>query len=143
MELFHTLYIVCLAGMILCLLITIILYFKLNIQSTIGFLTGRSEKREIKAIKEAGVKDRNQHRHMTPEVQRELGIRRSGELKIRQVEGITGITVTRRLEDGSEEVTEVLAPLPLDEEKTTVLYVEKPDFYIEREIMFIHTEEVL
>ena len=143
LELFHILYLVCLVAMILFALIAVIVFIRLDIRGVIGFFTGRSARKEIREIEQSGSKKPGKAERMTPEVQRELGIRRSGELEIRKVEGVAGITVTKKLEDGTEEVTELIPETGMQEDGTTVLRQEKPEFYIEREIMLVHTEEVI
>jgi hypothetical protein len=126
-DLFHNLYLGCLAGAGVYLFISIILFLRFDIRGAFGVLTGHRAKKEIRRLEK---KDSNDHI-----------LKHAEEPSIRKVKGITGITITRKLEDGSEEVTKLL---PMEEgEKTTLLNHEKSTFYIEREIMFIHTNEVI
>lgn len=138
LTLFHNLYLGCLIGMFICLVIAVILFFRLDIRNVIAFLTGHEAKREIRNIEQSS-KVKNQKEAVPEKSEYETP---SGNIAFRKVEGIAGITITKRLEDGTEQTTEIL-PVMSSDEKTTLLKQELPDFHIEREILMIHTEEII
>ena len=140
-DLFQNIYLVCLGAMILCLLVAIILFFKLNIVGVIGFFTGKQAKKEISKIQDSGFEKKSGKVKVTPEIKKELGLHKTNEVSIRKVEDIPIITVTKKLEDGSEELTSIL--IECDEDATTVLSQETAEFYVEREILLIHTNEII
>lgn len=140
-DLFHNIYLVCLGAMALCLLIAIVLFFKLNIVGVIGFFTGKQAKKEISKIQDSGFDKKSGKVKVTPEIKKELGLHKTNEVTIRKVEDIPTITITKKLEDGSEELTSILREC--EEDATTVLSQEMTEFYVEREILFIHTNEII
>lgn len=140
-DLFHNIYLACLGAMILCLLIAIILFFKLNIVGVIGFFTGKQAKKEISKIQALGLEKKSGKVKVTPEIKKEMEVHKSNEVTIRKVEDLPSITITKKLEDGSEELTSILREC--DENATTVLSQEMDDFYVEREILLVHTNEII
>ena len=140
-DLFHNIYLACLGAMILCLLIAIILFFKLNIVGVIGFFTGKQAKKEISKIQDLGLEKKSGKVKVTPEIKKEMEVHKSNEVTIRKVEDLPSITITKKLEDGSEELTSILREC--DENATTVLSQEMDDFYVEREILLVHTNEII
>lgn len=142
-ELFHNLYLGFLAGTIIFLMISIFLFIRLNIKDVIGFFTGHQAKREIRALEQIGMKTKVPERYMSPEIQSGLGIQKEDDSKIRKAEVLKGITVTKRLADGSEEVTELLQQKGTESKETTILHQEKQSFYIEREVLLIHANEII
>ena len=136
-TLFHNLYFVCLVGAILCLLISIVLFMKLDIRNVIGFFTGNQAKREIQRIQQNTFEQKPNIRNADPISQK------SRDVPIRKVEEIPTITVTEKLQNGAEEQTAILKVYEPVEEQTTVLQKENIDFFIEREIIFIHTNEII
>ncbi len=138
LTLFHDLYLGCLACTAVCLAIAVLLFIRLDIRNVIAFLTGREAKREIRHIKESS-REKSQRKEEPDSGEQKTPF---GNLAFRKVEGIAGITITKRLEDGTEQTTEVL-PAMSAEEKTTLLNQELPDFRVEREILMIHTDEII
>lgn len=52
-ELYQTLFVGCLILAMLFLLLTVLLFFRLHIMETIGYLTGRNEKRAIQLMQQS------------------------------------------------------------------------------------------
>lgn len=141
--LFHNLYLVCLAGMVVFLGISVFLFIRLDIRNVIGYYTGWQAKREIKKM-EVGSREKNrEEEHIGSELRNPPGDQKSRELEIRKVKSFTEVTMTKRLSDGSGEVTGLLRLNGDDNRKTTLLYQDDRSFFIEREILLIHTDEII
>lgn len=65
MELFHILWLICVTGMILCLLFSVILFIRMDIKGVIGYVTGRSARCGIRAIEQSGEEDRKKRTLMS------------------------------------------------------------------------------
>lgn len=142
-SLFHNLHLACLAGMIFFLLISVILFIRLNIWNVIGFYTGWQARHEIRKLKDNSSKKAKGESGIRPELRKNLGLRKSGELEIRKVKDFAEVKITKRLSDGSGEVTELLRLEEDADEGTTLLSQKNFSFFIEREILLIHTDEII
>lgn len=140
---FHNLYRACMAGTVFFLIVSVILFVRLNIREAIGLFTGWQAKHEVRKLEETGRKRNRGEKYIEPGLRQNLGLRKSGELEIRKVEDFTEVTITKRLADGSGEETELLQFKENDSEKTTLLHQEELPFFIEREILLIHTDEII
>ena len=123
-ELFNTLYIVCLVLFIIFLIVSIILFFKFDIRNIFNVLTGRSVKKTIKAMNEQNEKTGQLRRvTMQPAPSRKLG-RQTGQLA--KSATLTGMHTTttavspQSIDDGSN-ATSVLKPTDDGASATTVL----------------------
>lgn len=142
-ELFHSLYLICLICMLIFLIAAIFLFFRLDMLEVIGFFTGRQEKRGIQKIQQGVFEEKASKKSLAPDMKNRLGLYKTNDVKIRKVDDIPVITITRKLENGTEEVTDILANDSTLEEETEVLQYEKTPFYVEREILLIHTNEII
>lgn len=140
---FHNLYLACLVGTILFLSISVFLFIKLDIRGVIGFFTGQQAKREIRKIQEKSFEGKPSKKMITPEIKNESGKQKREDIPIRKVEDLPGIMVTRKLDAGSEKPTDTLKDCETEEKETKLLQQEGISFYIEREILLIHTDEII
>jgi len=149
-ELYHLLFLICLIGMFLFLLVSVILFIRLDMKNVILYFTGTKAQKEIQELERNSAKSgkignraKESLQYLNPGIQEELGLYKVNGAEIRKVEGIAGITITKKLEDGSEESTELLVNQLDGVEKTTLLQQRDITFVVEREILLIHTDEMI
>lgn len=135
-SLYHNLYFVCLGATILFLAISIFLFFYLDVKNCIGFLTGRQARKEIERLNVEGVIQKTSSK-------KEVSEEKKHSVKFRKIDDIPKITITKKLEDGREEKTELLCEMEEKSYETTLLKEESKDFIMEREILMIHTKETI
>lgn len=129
LVLFHNLFLICLIIALFMLLIAVILFIRLHIPQVLGYFTGTQAKREINKMKMEGM-----------QVHLKASLADKDELEIKRVKSseIPVITVTQRLENGQEQVS------VLEARDATVMLGQQPvSFFIEREIILIHTDEIV
>lgn len=140
-ELFHNLYLICMGGSIVCLIISVILFRRFQIMGIIEFFTGKQAKREITKLQDAEFEKKSEKRLVTPGIKKELGLKKTSDVQIRKVDALPEITVTRKLKDGSEELTSLLQEE--EEQATTLLPQSQVVFSMEREILLVHTDTII
>lgn len=177
-SLYHNLFLGCLVLALICLVIAIVLFFLLDIRSTLGYLTGRRAKKKIKELEVATAlsgrlmpKERTNMQYVAQEMKDDMGVRQKAKPGIRKVEhaveAATPITAEMPAtqtypempaEQGTallqEPGTEVLKDNFVGQEADNVsadgstgvlesgqMTIGK--FVIVRELMMIHTEEVI
>lgn len=130
LVLFHNLFLICLAGAIIMLIVAAIIFVRLHIVQVIGYITGTQAKREISRIRLGGTEER-----------RKAPVSEKKEVQIQKVASseIPVITITQKLENGQEQVS----VLNKTGDATVMLDQQPVSFYIEREIIFIHTDEIV
>ena len=138
-TLYHNLYIGFLIAAIVLLVISVVLFIRLDVVGIIGFLTGSQAKKEIERLEKEGIKKSDKKAAEKAKKESE----KPHSVKIRQVSDLPQITITRKLEDGTEEMTVLLREEDETENGTMVLAQEQLEFYVEREIMIIHTNEII
>ena len=184
-TLYQNLFRICLALSILFLVIAITIFWVLDIRTTIGYLTGRRAKKEIKELEEAnGVSGRlmtksKSMQYVAQEMKNDMGVRQPAEPGMRKVEhavepaaktNVPQLQTTEELRADSsseseqtqlmgEQYTECLngnETEVLIEQGTVLLGSTKNHterlsanksgigkFLIVREVIMIHTEEVI
>ena len=138
-ALYHNLYIGFLVAAIVFLIISIILFVRLNVKGVIGFLTGSQAKKEIERLEKEGIKKNDKKAADKKQDEKE----KPPSVKIRQIKDLPRITITKKLEDGTEEKTVLLREEDEMDNATMVLDQKPLDFYTEREIMLVHTSEFI
>ena len=126
-TLYHNLYFACLVATVIFIVISIVLFICLDMKYVIGFLTGSQAKREIQRL----------------ETERAIRKEENSSVKLRKVDDIPKVTITRKLEENSPKKTEYLNAPKEQSFQTTLLQDESAGFYIECEIMLIHTNEII
>lgn len=177
-SLYHNLFLGCLVLALICLVIAIVMFFLLDIRSTLGYLTGRRAKKKIKELEAATAlsgrlmpKERTNMQYVAQEMKDDMGVRQRAKPGIRKVENAVeaAVPITAEMpvpqiqpeapvESGTallqETGTEVLRENTVEQSavyvnsdgSTGVLEagaVTMGKFIIVRELMFIHTEEVI
>lgn len=140
-ELFHNLYLICMGGSIICLIISAILFRRLRVIEIIEFFTGKQAKREITRLQDAEFEKKSEKPLVTPGIKKELGLKKTNDVQIRKVDALPELTVTKKLKDGSEELTSLLREE--EEQATTVLPQGQVAFHLEREILFVHADTII
>ena len=140
-ELFHILYIVCLAGAGISLFISGVVFAKLKIKNVIGFFTGKQEKREILKIKESDFGKRPESKSITSNIKTEKIFSENNTGNIKNGEKIPLTAVTTKLENSDVGATTVLNEYDIG--ATTVLQQVLQTFYLEHEITLVHTNEII
>ena len=128
-TLYHNLYLACIGATVVFLCISIVLFIRLNIKEVIGFLTGSQAKREIQRLETEGVAKRIKEKNIS--------------VKFRKVNESPKVTITKKLEETNQKKTELLHVSKEECFKTTLLQANPVEFYTEREIMLIHTNETI
>ena len=161
-ELYHNLFRGCLILAIFCFVLAVALFFVLDIRGVIGYLTGRQKKKMVRAMEAENaasgrlMKDRSSYHAAAPDVQEELGIRQNAVPGARKVENVVEFAMedakpaAAKEEKGFPE-TDILKEETEQQRKnadttTDVLgegAVSRGRFFIEREIVFIHAEEII
>lgn len=152
-QLYHSLYLGCLCLTILCLILAIVLFFALDIRSVLGYLTGRQAKKKIRELEAANAvsgrlnaKERSAMQYVAQDMKKDMGVRQKAAPGARKVENVV------------EESPPSEKPLPMPsavapkdaefmaDDSTAVLErpsVPKGRFHVEKELVLIHTEEVI
>ena len=147
--LFHTLWLIFLVLFILFLLLDIFLFIKLDIRNVIGFLTGKTERKviqEMMAGEQTGEtrSGKNRKAKKSTREQKKMIMTPSGQLKTPDGTGVmqpTGGDITDVL-GGSRATDEVHVAIAESEN----IHQEKKEqkknrFIVEKEILFVHTDE--
>lgn len=182
-SLYHNLFQICLILSIIFLVVAVNVFFMLDIRFTLGYLTGRSAKKQIKELEEANaasgrlISKGKSMQYVAQEMKNDMGVRQAAAPGIRKVEhavqpavipiipqetrqteaffgqGTEGTQLLHTLETSllQENATEVLAENKMnyqnEMEGSTAVLEEKTAsmgrFMIIRELMLIHTEEVI
>lgn len=165
-DLYHNLFLGCLIVFFICAAIAAVLFFVLEIRKVIGYLTGRTAKRQIERLETendlSGQMRKKNHSSMQKvdkKMQREMGVKGTALPGARKVENavqaaqetelpVCGEKETSLLESGSTEKIEMYSNVPEKSTLEETILLQKSDarnrtFRIEREIMLIHTEEVI
>lgn len=81
-SLYHNLFLVCLTLGVLCLVLAVVLFFVLDMRSVIGYLTGRSARKQIQALEESNAasgrlmpRERTNMQYVAQEMKADMGIR--------------------------------------------------------------------
>lgn len=128
-SLYHNLYLACVVATVLFLIISIVLFVRLNIKEAIGVLSGNQAKKEIQRLKTEGVTGKSKEKNHS--------------VKFRKVDELPKVTITKKLENGRQEKTELLYVSKEESFETTLLQCESVEFYTECEIMLVHTNEII
>lgn len=170
-SLYHNLFQICLILALICLVLAVVLFFVLDIRSTLGYLTGRRAKKKIKELEAVTAlsgrlmpRERTNMQYVAQEMKDDMGVRQKAKPGIRKVE--------HAVEVAASPVTEIPQPAmsqsPLPVEPATAILREnaveeavnrrnendstamlgtgagaRGRFVIVRELMLIHTEEVI
>ena len=200
-ELYHNLFIGSLFLCIICLVLSVVLFFVLDIREVIGYLTGRSARKKIKEMEEANastgrlsVRERSNMQYVAQEMKNDMGVRGQVLPGARKVENVVEnqqpavseqpmqtaasaqmpsvqpdlqseeatsllrqsvnetevlqpeMNATTLLQTGYEAETSLLKEEIIEDGATAALkdgMTIDGVFRIERELMFIHTDEVI
>lgn len=202
-SLYHNLFIGCLILSIVCLIVAIVLFFVLDIRHVLGYLTGRSAKKQIQELEQNNAasgrlvpRERTNMQYVAKEMKEDMGIRggsitpgaRKVEKAVQSAGPHTqeifrsaiksadmgdknnsetsllqnGESETSLLSSGGEQETSLLSTPGSSEtslltpdmmqnvtnqnDSTAMLQntaVKIGSFFIEREVMLVHTEEVI
>lgn len=171
-SLYHNLFSICLISAILCLIVAVVLFFVLDIRAAVGYLTGRRAKKGIKELEAITAlsgrllpKERTNMQYVAQEMKDDMGVRQKAKPGIRKVENaveaaaqpimqIPQEAVTPQASYPVEQETDVLsensvpytARMTDGNESTAVLNTATGTngrFVVIRELMMIHTEEVI
>lgn len=125
LGLYHNLFLDCLILALICLVLALIVFFVLDIRSTLGYLTGRRAKKKIKELEAAMPGDAKTTKSMIP---------------------LSSEPVRKASELLGKNAVEKAVNLKNTNESTAVLEAgarPRGKFLIVRELMLIHTEEVI
>lgn len=170
-SLYHNLFLTCLVLAFICLALAIALFFILDIRSTLGYLTGRRAKKKIKELEAATAvsgrlmpKERTNMQYVAQEMKDDMGVRQRAKPGIRKVEHVveaaTPVTAdlpeteaTSFRQEPVMQETGILKENVVEENDmnndhaSTAVLGEgagaRGKFLIVRELMLIHTEEVI
>lgn len=170
-SLYHNLFQICLILAIVCLVTAVIVFFVLDIRSTIGYLTGRSAKKKIKELEAVTAlsgrlmpKERTNMQYVVQEMKDDMGVRQKAKPGIRKVEHAVEVAAQPATETPQpaapqspppvEQATALLRENAVAEavnamnenDSTAVLGAgagTHGKFVIVRELIMIHTEEVI
>lgn len=167
-SLYHNLFLGCLISAIVCLIVAVVLFFVLDIRSVIGYLTGRRAKKGIKELEAITAlsgrllpKERTNMQYVDQKMKDDMGVRQKAKPGIRRVENV--------VEAAAQQVVPMVQPVSIaqPEQATDVLsnaavqYTSEMindnaatamlnnntgtngRFIIIRELIMIHTEEVI
>lgn len=168
---YHSLFLTCLILALVFLAVAVVLFFVLDIRSTIGYLTGRRAKKQIKELEAVTAlsgrlmpKERNNMQYVAQEMKDDMGVRQKARPGIRKVEHAVEVATqtTAEIPQGTavlQTAPEDLATEVLTSSETTgTVQIMAADastavlgsagkangkFVIVREIVMIHTEEVI
>lgn len=168
-SLFHNLFLVCLVLALICLVLAVVIFVLLDIRTTLGYLTGRRAKKGIKELEAATAlsgrlmpKERSNMQYVAQEMKDDMGVRQKAKPGIRKVEHAVEAAVTTTEEmpvpdftSQPEQETALLnentgtseeGTAVLNDDTTAMLDTEvraMGKFVIVRDLMMIHTEEVI
>lgn len=168
-TLYQNMFQICLIMTLVCILIAVTVFFVLDIKTTIGYLSGRQAKKKIKELEaETAVsgrlrsEKRKNMEYVAQEMKDDMGVAQKTKMGVRKVAHVVEDTVqgsvqpTHPIESQQvhQESTETsLLPKANDSEKTGNSNVSTGilengnvnlgKFLIVREIVMIHTEEVI
>ena len=170
--LYHNLFQICLILALIFLVLAVVLFFVLDIRSTIGYLTGRRAKKGIKELEAVTAlsgrlmpKERTNMQYVAQEMKDDMGVRQRAKPGIRKVEHAVEAAVEPAAETAQpaaipqppisvELATEVLRENAVEQniqminENTSTAVLNsgaeaQGKFIIVRELVMIHTEEVI
>lgn len=163
-ELYHTLDSGCLGLSALCLILAVVLFFVLDIRSVLGYLTGRQAKKKIRELEASNAysgrlmaKDHSSMQYVAQDMKADMGIRQAASPGARKVENAVvespqpepvteTATLTSPMQENIQE-TSVLGENQLSGDDSTMVLEHtstvRGQFAVERELMLIHTEEVI
>lgn len=169
--LYHNLFLICLVLALLCLVLAVAVFFILDIRSTLGYLTGRRAKKKIKELEAATAvsgrlmpKERTNMQYVAQEMKDDMGVRQRAKPGIRKVEhaveAADHVTADLPKPEGTpspepaaketallrENAVEEAVDTMNAKDSTAVLEAgarTRGKFLIVRELMLIHTEEVI
>ena len=171
-SLYQNLFQICLILALIFLVLAIVLFFVLDIRSTIGYLTGRRAKKQIKELEAITAlsgrlmpKERTNMQYVAQEMKDDMGVRQKAKPGIRKVEHAVEVAVQPAAEEQKpaaapqassyvEPATDVLTVNVVEPEvemmnenaSTAMLNSgarAQGKFVIVRELMMIHTEEAI
>lgn len=166
-SLYQNLFQICLILALICLLIAATVFFVLDIKTTIGYLSGRQAKKKIKELEaETAVSGRlkNEKRqnmqYVAQEMKDDMGVRQKTKMGVRKVSHAVEAVAQEPAQDGqpmmSEQIQQVTETSLLQktgvaqnmENKMSTGILSETNtvmgkFLITREVMMIHTEEVI
>lgn len=162
-ALYHNLFVGCLAAALLCLILAAVLFFILDIKAVLGYLTGRQRRKKVKEMEAANavsgrlMRERSSMQHVAREMKEEMGVRQASMPGARRVERavetqpaaeIPAAVHEEKDVSPAEEETALLSSdtQPAADGTTEVLTGDEREngvFRIERELILIHTEEVI
>lgn len=164
-SLYQNLYQICLILVLICLLIAVTVFFVLDIKSTIGYLTGRQAKKKIKELEaEAAVsgrlrsEKRKNMQYVVQEMKDDMGVRQKTKMGVRKVSQAVEAGLQELVQNKtsmmSEQIPQETTLLPetdvsvnMKESSSTGILEESNTvmgkFLIVREVVMIHTEEVI
>jgi len=169
-SLYHNLFLTCLVLAFVCFALAVVLFFVLDIRSTLGYLTGRRAKKKIKELEAATAvsgrlmpKERTNMQYVAQEMKDDMGVRQRAKPGIRKVEHVVEVAmpttadlpVSEGISPGQESVMQETGILKenavevngLNDNASTAVLGEgagaRGKFLIVRELMLIHTEEVI
>lgn len=168
-QLFHNLFLIFLVLALLCLVIAVVVFFILDIRSVLGYLTGRRAKKKIKELEEATSvsgrlmpRERSNMLYVAQKMKDDMGVPQKAKPGMRKVVHAVenAVPTTEKMEipvihqpSSIPQSTDVLnegavnnAAEMVAGELTAMLEAgktEKGKFLIVRELMLIHTEEVI
>lgn len=94
-DLYHNLFLVCLALCILCLVVSVVIFFLLDIRKVMGYLTGRSAKKQIQVLEENNAasgrlvpRERANMQYVAQEMKEDMGIRGVASPGARKVDNV-------------------------------------------------------
>lgn len=170
-SLYHNLFQICLVLAVICLLVAVAVFFLLDIRSTIGYLTGRRAKKQIKELEATTAlsgrlmaRERTNMQYVAQEMKDDMGVRQRAKPGIRKVEHAVEVaastgaetpqSATYQVSEPEVQATAVLRENAVPEavqmmnangSTATLDHINeaKGRFVIVRELMLIHTEEVI
>lgn len=94
-SLYHNLFLVCLVLCILCLILSVVLFFVLDIRNVLGYLTGRRAKKQIQALQESNAasgrlmpRERTNMQYVNQEMKEDMGVRGTAMPGARKVDNL-------------------------------------------------------
>lgn len=171
-SLYHNLFQICLILALVFLVLAVVVFFVLDIRSTIGYLSGRRAKKGIKELEAVTAlsgrlmpKERNNMQYVAQEMKDDMGVRQKARPGIRKVEHAVEVAAQPAAKEQTpvtmaqtssyaEPATDVLNVNVVEPEVSVVNEHSSTamlnsgvrtqgKFVIVRELMMIHTEEVI
>lgn len=93
-ELFHNLYLICLVGALICLVLAVVLFFVLHIRDVLGYLTGRQRRKSVKEMEAANalsgrlMRENSSMQHVAQEMKEDMGVRQTPTPGVRKVDSV-------------------------------------------------------